>query len=219
MGASGRSGGIAVALAAATLLTGCGAGQGAAVRTSGADPSSSPAADEAPGAPAAARKFRSTRSFETVAAPVRVSIPRLGVDSSLERLGKRPDGTVAVPTAWGRAGWYAHGPRPGQPAAAVILGHVDSPSGPAVFSRLRTLRRGDRVVVRRADGSAVHFAVDRVERHAKDRFPTAEVYYPTLTPGLRLVTCGGPYDRSAGGYQANVIVFASLARPVVEAGS
>ena len=79
-----------------------------------------------------------------------------------------------------------------------------------MFYRLRELRRGDLVEVVRADGSRVRFAVERVEQYAKRRFPTAEVYYPTLTPELRLVTCGGTFDATAGHYRSNIIVFAAL---------
>jgi hypothetical protein len=88
--------------------------------------------------------------------------------------------------------------RTGQPGSAVILGHVDSKGGPAVFFRLRQLRQGDMVTVRRADGSSVRFVVQRTEQYPKDRFPTDAVYYPTLTPGLHLVTCGGQFDATVG---------------------
>jgi sortase (surface protein transpeptidase) len=114
-----------------------------------------------------------------------------------------------VPSRWERAGWYAPGTRPGDPGSAVILGHVDSKRGPAVFYRLRELRRGDLVEVTGADGTSVRFAVDRVEQFDKRRFPTDEVYYPTLTPELRLVTCGGEFDATAGHYRSNIIVFAT----------
>ncbi|HET9558885.1 MAG TPA: class F sortase, partial [Actinomycetota bacterium] len=60
------------------------------------------------------------------------------------------------------------------------------------------------------DGSRVRFVVERVERYPKRRFPTEDVYYPTLQPKLRLVTCGGAFDPAAGHYRDNVIVFASL---------
>ena len=114
------------------------------------------------------------------------------------------------PHQWDTAGWYAAGTRPGDPGSAVILGHVDSRSGPAVFYRLRELRRGDLVEVVRADGSRVRFTVQRVQEYPKARFPTADVYYPTLTPMLRLVTCGGAFDRNLRHYLDNVIVFATL---------
>jgi sortase (surface protein transpeptidase) len=92
----------------------------------------------------------------------------------------------------------------------VILGHVDSKRGPAVFFRLRELRRGDEVTVRRADGSSVRFMVQRTAQYPKRRFPTDDVYYPTLTPGLRLVTCGGEFDHTIGHYRSNLIVYATI---------
>ena len=79
-----------------------------------------------------------------------------------------------------------------------------------MFFRLRQLRRGDLVEVARADGSTVRFVVQRTEQYDKRRFPTDEVYYPTLTPALRLVTCGGEFDATAGHYRSNIIVFATL---------
>jgi sortase (surface protein transpeptidase) len=161
----------------------------------------------------AAQGFRSTRRFRPTPAPVRVEIPAIGVATRLQRLGRAGDGTIEVPHGpdkWDVAGWYKDGTRPGDPGSAVILGHVDSTSGPAVFYRLRELRRGDRVEVVRAGGSRVTFTVQRVEQYPKRRFPTSEVYYPTLEPMLRLVTCGGAFDRSTHHYIDNVIVFASL---------
>ena len=161
----------------------------------------------------AARGFRSVRGYRGTPAPVRLEIPRIGVATGLLRLGRDTDGTVEVPEGprkWDTAGWYAGGTRPGDPGSAVILGHVDSKSGPAVFYRLRELRPGDRVEVVRAGGSRASFTVDRVERYPKRRFPTDDVYYPTLTPRLRLVTCGGEFDRAARSYRDNVIAFASL---------
>jgi sortase (surface protein transpeptidase) len=158
----------------------------------------------------AARDFRSVRGYRATPVPVRVEIPRIGVASSLDRLGRAPDGTIQEPNRWAVAGWYAGGTRPGDPGSAVILGHVDSKSGPAVFYRLRELRRGDAVTIGRADGSKVRFVVQRTEQYLKDRFPTDEVYYPTLTPALRLVTCGGQFDPTVGRYRSNVIVFATL---------
>jgi len=143
-------------------------------------------------------------------APVRLAIPAIGVATRLVRLGLEPDGAKQVPGDFGAAGWFAGGPAPGQLGPAVIAGHVDSRTGPAVFYRLRDLRPGDRVEVLRADGSLARFAVERVGQYPKARFPTDDVYYPTLTPRLRLVTCGGSFDREAHSYRSNVIVFAKL---------
>jgi len=193
---------------AALLLAGCAAAGGR-----GAEPPPAAAAQTTGSTAAgvdAARGFHSTRGYRTTPVPVRIEIPAIGVTSSLDRLGRAPDKTVQVPSRWEVAGWYAPGTRPGDPGSAVILGHVDSKSGPAVFYRLRELRRGDLVEVARADGSTVRFAVQRTEQYDKRRFPTDEVYYPTLTPALRLVTCGGEFDATAGHYRSNIIVFATL---------
>ncbi len=141
--------------------------------------------------------------------PVRLRISKLQLTTSLERLGRAPDGTVQVPNRPDLAGWYAPGPRPGDPGSAVILGHVDDHHAPAVFYRLRELRAGDRLTITRADGSAVRFVVQRTQQYPKDRFPTDEVYYPTLRSTLRLITCGGQFDPTTGHYQSNIIVFAT----------
>lgn len=138
-------------------------------------------------------------------------VPAAGVDAAVERLGKLADGTVDVPKAWERVGWYGDGPRPGEPGPAVLLGHVDSRTGPAVFAGLHSLQPGDPVDVVGSDDVVVRFTVERVVRYPKDRFPTEEVYLPTLRPELRLVTCGGAFDRSVRHYVDNVVVYARLA--------
>ena len=198
---------LAVGLAAVALAAGC----STASAGRAADP---PATSAAPATTAAgvdaARGFRSTRDYRATPVPVQIEIPSIGVASPLDRLGRARDRTVEVPSRWEVAGWYAPGTRPGDPGSAVILGHVDSKRGPAVFFRLRELRRGDVIAITRADGSSLRFAVDRTEQYDKRRFPTDAVYYPTLTPELRLVTCGGEFDATAGHYRSNVIVFATL---------
>jgi sortase (surface protein transpeptidase) len=201
---------VAAGAAALVLLVGCSA---AGARRAG--PSQAPTS-KAPDQPAsgvdAARGFRSDRGYRATPVPVRIQIPRIGVASSLDRLGRASDGTVQTPplSRAAVAGWYAPGPRPGDPGSAVILGHVDSRRGPAVFYRLRELRRGDQITVTRADGTSVRFVVQRTEQYPKRRFPTDDVYYPTLTPGLRLVTCGGEFDHTIDHYKSNIIVFAAV---------
>ncbi|MEU8241348.1 class F sortase [Actinoplanes missouriensis] len=145
--------------------------------------------------------------------PVKLAIPRVGLDTAVSRLGLRRDGTLEVPplTADAPAGWYRHSPTPGEPGAAVIIGHVDSArEGPAVFFRLREVRLGDPITVRRKNGTVATFEVDRVATYPKHAFPTDEVYGATDRPELRLITCGGSFDRSRGSYRDNVVVYASL---------
>ena len=143
--------------------------------------------------------------------PVAVSIPALKVAGPLEDLVADPaSGELAAPADPARAGWYAAGVVPGDQGPAVIGGHVDSRSGPGVFFRLRNLRPGDVVDVTRSDGRTVRFSVIGVALYPKDKFPTEAVYGPTAGPELRLVTCGGTFDRSARSYDDNVVVDAAL---------
>jgi hypothetical protein len=144
------------------------------------------------------------------AAPERLLIPSLGVSSRLETLGLQPDGRLAPPRDPDRAGWWAGGPRPGRRGAAVIAGHVDSRTGPAVFAELARLRRGDGIVVVDRAGRRLRFAVQATQEYAKDAFPTQHVYGRTPRPTLRLITCSGTFDRGAGHYRSNLVVFATL---------
>jgi hypothetical protein len=142
--------------------------------------------------------------------PVSIAVPAAGVDARVVPVGLGTDGAMEVPEV-DLAGWYRLGPRPGERGPAVIVGHVDSREGPAVFFRLGQLRRGDRIVVVQAGGAAVAFTVERVERHAKQALPVERIWNRTSQPVLRLITCGGSFDRSTGHYRDNVIVYAKLA--------
>jgi hypothetical protein len=145
--------------------------------------------------------------------PTTITIPRIGVHAEIMSLGTNPDGTVQVPPLDQamRAGWYSPGASPGETGNAVIVGHVDSAKlGPAVFFKLGSLTRGDTITVDREDGSAATFTVDEVKSYPKTAFPTELVYGPSDKPGLRVVTCGGVFDQSAGSYLNNIIVLASM---------
>ncbi len=144
------------------------------------------------------------------AVPVRVRAPGAGVDSPLVELGLYAGGALEVPADFGVAGWYAAGPVPGDVGPAVVVGHVDSARGPAVFARLPELAPGHEVLVDRSDGTTARFTVTAVKRHPKGAFPTERVYGPTTDAQLRLVTCGGDFDHSARSYEDNVVVFAVL---------
>jgi hypothetical protein len=143
--------------------------------------------------------------------PVRLDIDAIGVHADVLRLGLAPDRTVEVPPLGSPdVGWYSYSPAPGEPGPAVLLGHVDSAAdGPSVFHDLQRLRAGDLVTVRRADGAAVRFRVDDVQQYPKAEFPTAAVYGDIDRSGLRLITCGGAFDRGRRSYLDNVVVYAS----------
>ncbi|MGN9812637.1 class F sortase [Micromonospora sp. BQ11] len=144
--------------------------------------------------------------------PATIEIDTLDLEAPVHSVGLASDGAIAAPDAARaqEAGWYDQGPTPGQYGPAVIVGHVDTNSGPAVFHELRELGEGDRVEVTRTDRTVAVFEVDGVERFDKESFPADEVFGDFSRPNLRLVTCGGRWVGGDVGYADNVVVFASL---------
>lgn len=170
-------------------------------------------------------QFEATPTYEipppadvpvAVADPTHVSIPKIGAESSLVHVGL-VDGEIDIPPATDplQAAWWNGSPRPGEVGPAAILGHVDGQidgrrGQPGIFHQLHTLVPGDEVLVQRDDGSTVRFAVYTVERVDKDAFPNDRVYGNTDEPELRLITCGGRFNRNAGHYEDNVIAYARI---------
>jgi len=130
--------------------------------------------------------------------------------SDIMKLDLRRDGSIEVPPGAYPVGWYDRSPTPGQMGPAVLVGHIDWAGQRGAFYGLRVLRQGDRIDVERADGTVATFQVGRVERHAKEDFPSNEVYGDVDWAALRLITCGGIFDEDTGNYADNVIVFARL---------
>ena len=142
--------------------------------------------------------------------PVALRIPAINLAVSLSTLGLNPDRTVQVPTDFQEPGWFDLGPSPGQVGSAVILGHVDSYQGPAVFFRLRALHPSDQVEVSLADGMIAHFMVTTVVQYPKDQFPAEQVYASHGGSALQLVTCGGAFDTHTRSYLSNVVAYTTL---------
>ena len=144
--------------------------------------------------------------------PVSVSIPSIKVKSSLIQLGLNPDGTVQVPNVKtpGQVGWYKYDARPGDVGAAVLLAHVDGGGVLGAFHSIGTLALGAEIDVARADGSTVKFSVTKVQTILKSAFPSDAVYQPTPDAELRLVTCGGAFNKATGNYVSSVIAYAKL---------
>jgi hypothetical protein len=144
-----------------------------------------------------------------IAPPTRLVIPAIGVDSLVVPLGRNPDGSAQVPSGTSYTSWYDLGPRPGQIGPAVILGHIDSYTGPGVFFRLRSLLPGDEIMVQ-AGQRLLKFEVWKLVTYPKNHFATSAVFGPTPDSELRLITCGGPFDSAIGHYEDNVVAFAVL---------
>jgi sortase (surface protein transpeptidase) len=140
--------------------------------------------------------------------PSTLSIPSIGLKVPIVGVGLKANGAMQTPDP-GQVGWYRHGPWPGDPGPAVLVGHVDNRTGPDVFYRLRDLRPGDEILIGRADGSTARFLVDRLERHPKTALPTSRIWPTTTRRVVRLVTCAGSWDDATGHYLDNFFVYAS----------
>jgi Sortase domain len=173
-------------------------------------PPRSAAVDQPGTAPAPARPGTILPPPMARSRPVSLAIPAIRVRAAIIALGLAADGAPRVPSLATPflTSWYDRGPTPGQRGAAVIFGHVDSAAvGPAVFYNLGRLRRGNVIYVTLADRRTGVFRVYGTELYQKSDFPPA-VYGYTRWPTLRLITCGGAFDRSSGHYLGNTVVFA-----------
>jgi sortase (surface protein transpeptidase) len=148
------------------------------------------------------------------ALPQRVDIPRLGVQAPVVARGLDTEGAVDPPPfdQPGVVGWYGAGTKPGAEGAALLVGHVDTETRPAVFYKLSTLAPGATVRVVRSDGKVAEFTVDDVSVLPRDDFDARQAYGPHRAgrAELRLITCGGTFDRATRSYTANVVVSAYL---------
>ncbi|GAA4102142.1 MULTISPECIES: class F sortase [Streptomyces] len=172
------------------------------------DPAGSPSGVTAPPAPSAPADLAAR-----AVTPTAISIPAIGVHHTLLSLGQNPDGTLEVPPMSDVAapGWDRNSPVPGQIGPAVVLGHIDGTTGArGVFYALGALRPGDTVSVTRSDGTVAVFRIDGVDTYPKDAFPTLTVYGNTADPQLRLITCGGRFDRATQHYLDNTVAYATL---------
>ncbi|WP_438941406.1 class F sortase [Micromonospora deserti] len=177
-------------------------------------------ARNAPGRPDDDRRSAATRPSPSPSLtgmprsqPTRIKIPRIGVDAPTAPLGLDRNQQIAVPplNQPHTTGWYKLGPSPGEVGTAVVVGHVDSRvTGRAVFFRLGALKPGDTIEVLRKDGKKASFTVDGVARYPKKKLPLNLVYGHTGKAQLRLITCGGGYDKAAKSYKENIVVFATL---------
>ena len=203
-----RAGGRTAALLVTAGLVVVGAGASGLVLTRHPDVPQAAALQLLP-APTGPIEAAPTEGAARVAEPASLVIPSIGVTTALVHLGLTGSGALQVPPTTTVAGWYTGSPRPGSIGSAVIAGHIDSVTGPGIFYRLSQLQRGDRVYVRRADGTLAIFEVTQVQSYAKDDFPTAAVYGPVPDPELRLITCGGTFDYSTRSYLSNTVVYAA----------
>ncbi|MEV4474740.1 class F sortase [Nonomuraea salmonea] len=148
------------------------------------------------------------------ARPTRIKIPKIKVNAPIGAVTVSKKGVLGTPplSRPNRTGWYKHSPVPGETGPAIINGHVTTRSGPAVFDRLRELAKGDHIYVYRSDGKVTRFTVSGIEQASKNAFPTKRVYGNTSNAQIRLITCGGVYNKTTHHYTDNIVVYATLSK-------
>ena len=164
-----------------------------------------------PGGPVA--ELASASASHRVPRPIFLYIPAIAVQTRLVRLGITANGRPQVPATARVAGWYTASARPGAIGPSIIAGHVDSRTTPGVFFLLRYLRRGDMVYVMRANATIAAFKITKVRTYSKSAFPSRAVDSPVPYAAIRLITCGGEFDRATGHYLSNVIAFGYQVSP------
>ncbi|MGW3651579.1 class F sortase [Streptomyces sp. NPDC000878] len=173
-----------------------------------------PSASASPSSSASPRASAPPRAGKYLARarPTRLLIPAIDVDAPFVGLDITESGQLEAPPAddVNLVGWQADGVSPGERGTAIIAGHVDTATSPAVFAELSELDKGDRFAVKRSDGRTAVFVVDSAETFEKDDFPDRRVYADTPQAQVRLITCAGDYDHKAKDYTENLVVFAHL---------
>lgn len=138
---------------------------------------------------------------------MRIQIPKIGVDASIEDLGTH-DGELETPAQWQDAGWYDMTPKPGEQGTAVLVGHVDSHTGPAVFYRLHELRPGDPVLVSAA-GHSFTYVIASSNSYPETSPKLSDVFAPSRAgSALVLLTCSGDFNRATERYNQRLLVTA-----------
>lgn len=141
--------------------------------------------------------------------PVRLTVPRVGLEVSLDAVGVAPDGQMEIPEQADRAGWYRHGPAPGDDMGSVVVAaHVDTTTGPGAFLALTDVSEGDEVVVELADGTSTAYRIVGGEQVAKTDLAVDELFRRDGEPALRLITCTGDWSPRTGHYTDNLVVTA-----------
>jgi LPXTG-site transpeptidase (sortase) family protein len=149
----------------------------------------------------------------TYARPVRLIIPKIGLDAAIEDVGLTADEAMAAPSGPDTVGWYRFGPRPGNSGSAVMDGHSGYADGrAAAFDDLSELGKGDRLYVEDVNGRRASFVVRTTRLYARDA-DAATVFAPTTSLRLNLITCTGTFDVAAGTHSQRLVVFTDLEVP------
>lgn len=142
--------------------------------------------------------------------PIAIEIPALNISTEIEKVGRLENGQMGVPKGMDTVGWFSDGAKPGSPGNAVMAGHVDSKSGPAVFYKLEELKNGDEVIVKDQDGKALTFEVTGKEKYNRKTAPVEKIFDYAYGSKLNLITCTGTFNVEEGTHEERLVVYTEL---------
>lgn len=149
--------------------------------------------------------------FQVAGRTVLLEIPAIDVRATIEEVGVLANGQVDVPRVAMNVAWFKDSALPGQKGkTSVIVGHLDSPTGPAVFYKVRFLIPGDELVVTYENGDRYVFVVEGKERYRFDQAPLAKIFGRNPGRMLNLITCDGAWDSGAANYQQRLVIYTRL---------
>ncbi|SFP88661.1 class F sortase [Salibacterium halotolerans] len=140
--------------------------------------------------------------------PAAVNIPAISVEAAVNKVGRLPSGKMGEPENVEDVGWYGPGYRPGEQGSAVLAGHVDSKTGPAVFFELEKLKAGDEIIVRGNNGEQETFIVQNQKSYDRSDAPVEEIFGWSYRRQLKLITCTGEFNENAGTHEKRLVVYA-----------
>lgn len=142
--------------------------------------------------------------------PAKLYIPALQILALVDPVSITDDGQMDVPAYTRRVGILSKssdGVMPGAIGNAVMDGHVDSPTGPAVFFRLKQIKKGDKVIIKNKEGCRIDFSVEAVETYKTTEAPISKIFGPSNESRLNLITCTGTFIRKTKEYQERLVVY------------
>lgn len=161
-------------------------------------------------APSSESKIDILKDNRTGIIPATIEIPAINVKTTVEQVGTLKDGRMDVPKNPDNVGWYEPGTLPGAPGNAVLAGHVDDLTSPAVFYDLHKLKNGDKIIVTDTDGQTLTFEVYDQKTFPRLDAPIEDIFGFSFASTLNLITCSGDYDPETTERAERTVIYTKL---------
>lgn len=143
-------------------------------------------------------------------APRVLTIPKLGILTSIKKVGTSGVNQIANTQNIFEAGWYEASATPGSPGAVTLIANVSGPTKTSPFTNLNKLAKGDTFTVERGDNETIRYVVVATESIAYGR-PIMDKVTKSHDPskeGLNIITGVGLFNRRNKDYVNRLIVYA-----------